>query len=342
MTRLSILLAVAVAAGVLAVASGAPPAYDLNASRIATVFQAFEVKFARRYSTTEERNRRHAIFSANLAKIEAHNTRFAAGLSSYEMGINEFADLTSEEFFGARTMPTGLLGAPSTDNTVYLPKIAANSSVDWREKGAVTKVKNQGQCGSCWAFSTTGSIEGRYEIATGTLVSLSEQELMDCSKAEGNDSCNGGLMEAAFKFVIKNGGLDSEADYKYTARDEKCKKHKEKKYVAKIKSFSKVPRDEEDQLLAAVAEGPVSVSIEADKDSFQFYKRGVYDNAKCGHELDHGVLAVGYGTEGSKDYWIVKNSWGKSWGDEGYIMMARGVGKQGICGIAMDASYPIV
>jgi len=224
-------------------------------------------------------------------------------------------------------------------NVVALDTTAPMDSVDWRTKGAVTPIKNQGQCGSCWAFSTTGSVEGAYFISTGKLVSLSEQQLVDCSGAYGNEGCNGGLMDDAFKYIIANGGLDTESDYAYTARDGVCNKAKAAIHAASIKSFADVPANQEAQLIAAVAKTPVSVAIEADQSGFQFYKSGVFAGP-CGTQLDHGVLAVGYDTTATTPYWIVKNSWGTSWGDQGYIMMAQGKGAHGLCGINMMASYP--
>merc|ERR1712072_310560 len=201
---------------------------------------------------------------------------------------------------------------------------ANDDSVDWFFTGVTAPVKNQGQCGSCWSFSATGSMEGANFIANGKLVSLSEQQLVDCSRAEGDKGCFGGLMDNAFEYVLKNKGIDTEADYGYTAQGGTCNAAKEKKHA-------------------------VSVAIEADQPSFQFYKKGVFSGT-CGTNLDHGVLAVGYGSETSgiikkmtQDYWLVKNSWGASWGDQGYIKLLRNGGaKQGQCGIAMQPSYPIV
>jgi hypothetical protein len=163
---------------------------------------------------------------------------------------------------------------------------------------------------------------------------------MDCSTAEGNQGCNGGLMDYAFEYIIKNGGIDTEADYPYKAEDEKCNTQKAANHVASITGYTDVTHDDETDLLAAAAQQPVSVAIEADQSAFQLYKSGVFD-AKCGTALDHGVLVVGYGTS-TADYWIVKNSWGATWGDEGYILMERGVGKTGICGIAMEPSFPTI
>jgi len=277
---------------------------------------------------------RYNIFKANVNHINEVNSQNL----SYTLGINQFADLTSEEwqelYLGydyrdneyARSQNTndGLLGA-----------VRIADSVDWVAQGAVTPVKNQGQCGSCWAFSTTGALEGALQIATGKLVSLSEQQLVDCAGSQGNQGCNGGLMDNAFEYVIKN-GLTDESSYGYEGRDGICKASSVSSKVS-ISGFKDVRARDEDALLQAVSMGPVSVAIEADKSAFQLYRGGVLDSFFCGTRLDHGVLAVGYGTDGGKDYWKVKNSWGASWGEEGYIRMVRG---KNMCGIASQPSYP--
>jgi hypothetical protein len=210
-------------------------------------------------------------------------------------------------------------------------------AVDWRTKGAVTPVKNQGQCGSCWSFSTTGSTEGRVQIKTGSLASLSEQQLMDCSVKEGDHSCQGGLMDYGFQYIIDNGGIDSEADYPYLEKNEACNKAKEGNTISTITAFTDVTPKNENDLATAVAAGPVSVAIEADQRSFQSYKSGILSGI-CGTKLDHGVLAVGYGD----GYWIVKNSWGATWGMEGYVQLKRGgINPAGECGIASQPSFPV-
>jgi len=208
--------------------------------------------------------------------------------------------------------------------------------MDWRKKGAVTPVKDQGQCGSCWAFSTTGSTEGAHQIATGKLVGLSEQQLVDCSSAQGNQGCNGGLMDQAFQYIISNPGIASEEAYPYTAQDGTC--NTAAKSVTMITGYTDVTSGDEGALMKAVNVGPVSVAIEADQSCFQFYSGGVLNDPTCGTQLDHGVLAVGYGTLSGQDYWIVKNSWGTSWGVEsGYVFIAKGIDE---CGIATENSYP--
>merc|ERR1712073_194885 len=215
-------------------------------------------------------------------------------------------------------------------------------SVDWTEKGAVTPVKNQKQCGSCWAFSTTGAVEGAWKVASGKLVSLSEQQLVDCSK--DNNGCGGGSMDAAFQFLHKN-AVCTEQSYKYTAKNGKC--HEQSCDIAipkgALTGFKDVTPNDEDALKEAVSKQPVSVAIEADEMSFQMYHGGVLTK-QCGVKLDHGVLLVGYGTDNGVDYWKVKNSWGPTWGEKGYIRLERGnpSKKSGQCGIALDASYPVL
>jgi len=297
-----------------------------------TDFMSFMKKYGKKYPY-EEISDRFKAFRANMDMIQSHNAEEAG----YTMALNEFADMTWDEFRGTYK------GYNHRDNQylrsqnkhVHSGQKAANS-IDWREKGAVTPIKNQGQCGSCWSFSTTGAVEGAVQIATGKLVSLSEQELVDCAGSTGNQGCNGGLMDNAFEWIIKHGGIDSESDYPYTAQaHHSCEK--KAKNIETITGFKDVEQGSEEDLMDAVNKGPVSIAIEADKPGFQFYSGGVF-GGECGKQLDHGVLLVGYGSDDGKDYWIVKNSWGESWGENGYIKLKRGMNQ---CGLANSASYPI-
>ena len=216
-------------------------------------------------------------------------------------------------------------------------------SVDWTTQGAVTPVKDQGQCGSCWAFSATGSMEAAWFLKNGTLQSLSEQQLVDCSVPQGNQGCDGGLMDSAFQYVIANKGITSENAYPYTATGPNTCGASGKPVVAMVTGYKDVPSGSEVSLMTALTEQPVSVAVEADQSVFQFYSGGVL-TASCGSNLDHGVLAVGYGSQSGQDYYKVKNSWGSSWGEKGYILLGRGsqYGANGQCGIQMDPSYPTV
>jgi len=298
-------------------------------------FNDFVQVYGKSYASKDELVKRFGIFIDNLDAINQHNSEG----HTWQMAVNEFADMTYEEFRVGRFGYSGLkkIGrAPVNASGLFtLP-----ASVDWTQENAVTPVKNQEQCGSCWAFSTTGSVEGSVAIKTGRLTSLSEQQLVDCSSAQGNMGCNGGLMDYAFEYIIANNGLCSEEAYPYTATTGTCKSSSCSS-VSTITSYQDVAQDSESGLQAAVAQQPVSVAIEADQNGFQFYSSGVFTGT-CGTSLDHGVLAVGYGTESGQDYWKVKNSWGTSWGMQGYILMGRGLQQPyGQCGIAMEPSYPI-
>lgn len=301
-------------------------------------FEEWSAMYGKVYEPTE-RDYRNTVYDSNVARILEHN----AGNYSWTMGVNKFADLTADEF---KAMYTGGIRIPKKSlrakavgpfNTTANP-----TSVDWSQKGAVTPVKNQQQCGSCWAFSTTGSVEGAWFLSNGTLVSLSEQQLVDCSGPEGNQGCNGGLMDYAFQYIIDNKGITTEDAYPYTAQDGTCQA-KGKPIAATLSGFKDVAVNSEVALETAIVQQPVSVAVEADQSVFQFYSGGVMDSA-CGTQLDHGVLAVGYGVDTGKEYYKVKNSWGADWGEKGYIRLGRGskFNPSGQCGIQMSASYPIV
>jgi C1A family cysteine protease len=303
-------------------------------------FNEWEEQYGKTYQPTE-RDYRISIYNENLAKIQAHNARNL----SWTMAVNQFADLTAEEF---KARYTGGIRVPKKSLRASVANgpwnVTANpTSVDWTEKGAVTPIKNQEQCGSCWAFSTTGSVEGAWFLSNGTLPSLSEQQLVDCSTAEGNQGCNGGLMDDAFQYIIDNKGITTEDAYPYTATGPNTCEAKGKPVAATLSAYKDVAANSETALETAIVQQPVSVAVEADQSVFQFYSGGVMDSA-CGTQLDHGVLAVGYGVDSGKEYYKVKNSWGASWGEKGYIRLARGAkfNPSGQCGIQMMASYPVV
>jgi len=315
-------------------------------------WHAFKLEHGKQYKSDTEEQFRMKIFMDNKNKIAKHNQDFASGKVTFKLGLNKYADLLHHEFLGLNgfNKSVGLkLSKVGTVNKIDEPITfieAANvelpQSIDWRKKGAVTAIKDQGHCGSCWSFSATGALEGQHFRRTGFLVSLSEQNLVDCSSSYGNNGCNGGLMDNAFQYIKDNGGIDTEKSYPYEAIDDTCK-YDAKNSGATDKGFVDIPTGNEKKLQTALATvGPISVAIDASHESFQFYSSGVYFEPQCDSEqLDHGVLLVGYGSDDNgKDYWLVKNSWGTTWGDQGYIKMARN--KQNHCGIATSASYPLV
>jgi cathepsin L len=303
-------------------------------------FESWARLHGKQYETIQERTYRLGVYKNNLQFIEEHNRKNLG----FTVAMNKFGDLTSEEFVsiynGLKINATEYQS--SLDAYTHNPLYEMADTVDWRTKGAVTNIKDQGQCGSCWAFSATGSSEGAWSIKKGKLVSLSEQQLVDCSTTQGNEGCNGGLMDYAFKYIIAQGpkGDSTEATYKYTARDGSCKASSGS-MGATLSSYKDIQKGSETALQSAIMNvGPISVAIDASQSSFQFYSSGVYYEKYCSSsQLDHGVLAVGYGTS-TADYYIVKNSWGTDWGMQGYILMSRN--KQNNCGIATMSSYPIV
>jgi C1A family cysteine protease len=291
-------------AAVLAVGVAATPVLEKQLA----AFKEFKAKYGKSYASEEEEQQRLKIFIANYNFIESEN----AMNRPYTLGINVFADQSREEFTGTHlglSPPRTML--PHLGTHKYSGAALADS-VDWVAKGAVTSPKNQGKCGSCWAFSSTGALEGAWQIATGKLVSFSEQQLIDCSKE--NDGCQGGGMDAAFEFLKGHRAVCTEESYSYkAASDGTCK---DSTCTAGIPSggvtgYKDVDQDDEKALMEAVAQQPVSVAIEADEGAFQLYTSGVLTK-KCGAKLDHGVLAVGYGTDNGVNYWKVKNSWGPS------------------------------
>nr|BBD74171.1 Ficin 2c [Ficus carica] len=305
-------------------------------TRHALSFTRFASKYGKRYETEEEIKLRFEIFSENLKIIKSSNRK---GLP-YTLAVNQFADWTWEEFkqhkLGAAQNCSATNKGSHKLTDVVLPK-----TKDWRETGIVSPVKNQGSCGSCWTFSTTGALEAAYKQAFGKDISLSEQQLVDCAGAFNNFGCNGGLPSQAFEYIKYNGGLETEEAYPYTGKNGLCKFSAENVAVQVVKSVN-ITLGAEDELKHAVGiVRPVSVAFQVVR-GFHFYKDGVFTSDTCGstsQDVNHAVLAVGYGVENGVPYWLIKNSWGADWGIDGYFKMELG---KNMCGVATCASYPIV
>jgi len=293
----------------------------------------------------EEFFQRFNIFKANVNKIHQHNL----GDHSYTMAMNSFGDLTAEEFISTHTGYNGKAKPVESGVRHHHHISASQSAIDWRKHaGAVSAVKDQGQCGSCWAFSTTGSTEGAWGIAhkLSKAISLSEQQLMDCSTSFGNEGCQGGLMDQAFQYIMQS-NITTEKAYPYTMKNGVKCLAAGKPFGASITSYTDVNPNDDVALFAALQVGPVSIAIEADQESFQFYSTGILTGT-CGANLDHGVLVVGWGTDASLNstsYWTVKNSWGAAWGEKGFIRLVddptlnSGAGQ---CGMLSVPSYPVI
>ncbi|XP_066259253.1 cathepsin L-like proteinase [Euwallacea similis] len=294
----------------------------------------YKAKFGKVYASDAEHQVRYEAFKGNLQKIQEHNAKYDQGLVTWYMAVNDFTDLTAEEFeqqYLSSKMPV----YNQTGKRIHQTSVSTPDHVDWRKSNYVTGVKNQGSCGSCWTFSATGTLEGAFAKSHRSLVSFSEQELVDCATngaGYNGAGCSGGVVQSALDYV-RDHGMVYEKDYPYEARQGSCR---QKGNVFKIKGYTEIGRNDENGLRNAVGNvSPVSVAVNA-KD-FQHYGGGIYDSSSCSNSINHGVLAVGYNSENGHNYWIVKNSWGTGWGEGGYIRMARG---HNLCAIASQACYP--
>ncbi|XP_027901701.1 zingipain-2-like isoform X1 [Vigna unguiculata] len=307
---------------------------------VRSIYEEWLVKNGKVHTSLDQKEKRFQIFKDNLKFIDEHN----AENRTYKVGLNRFADLSNDEYrskyLKTKINPLRMMAKPSNR---YAWRVDDNlpESVDWRKEGAVVRVKNQAECDGCWAFSAIAAVEGINKIVTGNLTALSEQELLDCDRTV-NAGCSGGLVDYAFEFIINNGGIDTEDDYPFQGADGICDQNKQNARAVTIDGYERVLPYDELALKKAVANQPVSVAIEAYGKEFQLYESGIFTGT-CGTLIDHGVAAVGYGTENGTDYWIVKNSWGNKWGEEGYVRIERNIKEDsaGKCGIAILSFYPI-
>ncbi|XP_055372843.1 procathepsin L-like [Condylostylus longicornis] len=312
-------------------------------------FADFVAQTGKKYATEAEKTLREGIFKQSLEKIDKHNADFTSGKSSYELGINPFGDLKLNEFVsgmtgrrkhterGSATTHKNQAGPPAT--------VAVPDCFDWREKGGVTEVKFQGlECGACWSFAVTGAIEGHWFAKNGELVSLSEQNLIDCAVEDpyGNTGCDGGFQDYGFDYVLDNRGIAAETKYPYVEETGKQCLYNETIKAASITGYSMIEPGNEEKMKQIIAtKGPLACSVNAGEDSFQLYKSGIYEDQKCNEgEVNHSILVVGYGTENGRDYWIIKNSWTNKWGEGGFMKLPRNANS--FCGIASECSFPIV
>jgi len=293
-------------------------------------FKQFMNKYNKKYTPTEF-GTRFAIFQKNLQEINRLNAKAASKAGNLKFAVNKFADLSAEEF----TAYKGFVKHPKIAAPVFVDKgnVELPTSLDWRTKGAVTPVKDQGQCGSCWAFSATEGVESAWFLAGNTIPVLSEQQIVDCDTVD--QGCDGGDLPTAFQYIVSAGGLESESDYPYQAQDGSCN-FDASDIVAKISGFQYATQstNETEMQVAMVANGPLSICVDAE--TWQFYSGGII-TSDCANSLDHCVQAVGFDTDPTGiPYWIVRNSWGTDWGMNGYLEVER---NQDLCGIADEATY---
>ncbi|KAJ0984366.1 hypothetical protein J5N97_002722 [Dioscorea zingiberensis] len=323
--------------------SSSSKAITRSESEIKLLYEGWLVTHQKYYNNLMEKEKRYDIFKDNLRYIDERN----AGDHSFRLGLNVFADLTNEEY--RATYCGGLLvdkmdlkgdhGDDHHGQKHWLNETEDDvpDSIDWRELGAVVPIKHQGACFSCWAFSSVAAVEGLNQIKTGKLISLSEQEIVDCFKKD----CDAGYIQDSLNFIVENGGLDTEEDYPYKAKYVSCDKFKNNKKIVSIDGYERVyPPNDEVGLKKIVAKQPVAAGIEGYGKDFQLYESGIF-NGNCGTSIDHAVAIVGYGVENKTDYWILKNSFGVKWGENGFMRIKRNVyAFWGRCGVAMQTYYP--
>ncbi|KAH7672359.1 Actinidain protein [Dioscorea alata] len=303
---------------------------------VSLLYEGWLVKHNKSYDDFIEKEKRYEIFKGNLRYIDKHN----AGNHTYSLALNVFADLTVEEYRATylRTLPPRKWKEMENDSYTFNDTIsAAPASIDWRDWGAINPIRNQGGCFSCWAFAVLTTVEALNQIVTGDLVSLSEQQLVDCF----NKGCQASYMDDAYQYIIDNGGIDTEQDYPYKSKYGYCDTFKQNTKIVSIDGYRMVHRNNEDALMLAVADQPVAAAVEGYGQNFQLYGNGIF-NDYCGTAVDHAVTIVGYDTEGGQDYWIVRNSWGEAWGEFGYMKLQRNTqSRSGKCGIASWPYYPL-
>ncbi|KAI4377478.1 hypothetical protein MLD38_015093 [Melastoma candidum] len=331
MARLSLLISLALLAAAFAAASA------VDMSNLETLsFARFARRYGKTYENADEMDSRFEIYKDNLKLIRETNNK---GLP-YKLAVNEYADWSWEEFVNKRLGAAQNCSATLQGNHEPTRSPLPNTR-DWRKEGIVSPVKDQGFCGSCWTFSATGALEAAFHQAHGKGISLSEQQLVDCASAFDNFGCNGGLPSHAFEYIKYNGGLETEESYPYTAKDGPCKFSAGNVSVQVVDTVNITLGAEDDLKDAVGIVRPVSVAFQVVK-GFSFYKSGVYTSDVCGSspmDVNHAVLAVGYGVDNGVPYWLIKNSWGKTWGDKGYFKMELG---KNMCGVATCASYPVI
>lgn len=305
-------------------------------------WDSYKKQYGKVYKDPIEDSFRLKLYLDKKIRVEKHNELYRKGFTTFTMGINRFTDMTDlevDEMMNGFRQPSDYQHKKVYQNKMEVSSVPA--AIDWRNQGYVTEVKDQANCGSCWAFSATGALEGQNFAKSGKLVSLSEQNLVDCSRAYNTSGCEGGWMDQAFVYVALNGGIDTEESYGYEGVEGVCR-FNVSNVGGTCSGYVDLASGDENLLKSAVGiVGPVSVVIDASRSSFQSYSGGIYYDASCNPQnLNHGVLVVGYDTSQGQDYWIVKNSWGVYWGEEGYIRMSRN--KNNNCGIASAASFPLV